>query len=250
MKPTYPDLSQKVVLVTGAARGIGRAIALAFAGQGAQLIIDDLPNQADELTLLESTLRAQGVVVTKVVADVRDADAVQALIKTSIAEYKKIDVLVNNAGIVFDKEWTEKTVTEWHDTLDTNLIAPYLLAKAATPYLRESHGVIVNIASTNAYKAMNPFSLDYDASKAGQITLTHNLAAVLAPDVRVVGVAPGWVDTDMNKDLPKKIIETETNKIFLRRFAGPEEIADVVVFLASLQARYITGTTVTVDGGY
>ncbi|MEK7628280.1 MAG: glucose 1-dehydrogenase [Patescibacteria group bacterium] len=250
MKPLYPDIADKVVVVTGAARGIGRAIALEFARHKAKIIIDDLPEREELLEEVRKELEATGIAVIAVVADVRKESDVKTLVEKSIAKFGRIDVLVNNAGIVYDIDWDKKTEDQWHDTLATNLVGPYLLIREARQYLLDAKGVVVNISSTNAYKAMNPFSLDYDASKAGLITLTQNMAKALAPDVRVNAVAPGWVDTDMNTELSPEVLQNETAKIFKKRFASADEIASVVAFLASQGARYINGTTITVDGGY
>ncbi len=246
----YPSLKDKVVLVTGAARGIGRATALAFAQQGALLVINDLFQRSEELEKTKVDIGEFGVRVEALIADVREEVDVRKLVKTAIDIFGKVDVLVNNAGIVYDLDWHSKTKQQWRDTLDTNLIGPYLLIREAREALLSSKGTVINITSTNAYKSMNPFSLDYDASKAGLITLTHNIAAALAPDVRVNGIAPGWVNTDMNQDLSEEIVDEETKKIFMGRFADSGEIASVAVFLASDQARYINGATLTVDGGY
>lgn len=250
MNARYKDLAGKVVIVTGAARGIGKAIALAFAEQGATLVIDDLTIREDLLQQTKSEIAALGVSVEAVIADVRNETDVKRLIQTTVDTYGQIDVLVNNAGIVFDVDWETKTTEQWKDTLDTNLVGSYLLIREARKYLLASKGSVINISSTNAYKAMSPFSLDYDASKAGLITLTHNTAAALAPGVRVNAIAPGWVNTEMNADLSADVVKEETGKIFMKRFAEPEEISSVATFLASDAARYINGTTITVDGGY
>lgn len=246
----YPSLKDKVVLVTGAARGIGRAIAFAFAHQGALLVINDLLARDEELKKTKEEIASLNGKVEMLIADIREEGDVQKLIKATLEVFGRIDVLVNNAGIVYDVEWDYKTKQQWNDTLDTNLIGPYLLIREARDALLASKGSVINIASTNAYKAMSSFSMDYDASKAGLITLTHNSASALAPHVRVNAIAPGWVDTDMNKDLPQEIVQGEISKIFKGRFAEPNEIASVALFLASTDAQYVNGTTITVDGGY
>lgn len=250
MQAMYPNLKDKIVLITGSARGIGRATALAFAAQQSVLVINDLPERSSELENTKHEIEELGAKVETVIADVREEAEVKKLVHTAIETFGSIDVLVNNAGIVYDLDWEIKTKNQWRDTLDTNLIAPYLLIRETRENLRASKGSVVNITSTNAFKAMNPFSLDYDASKAGLITLTHNAASALAPFVRVNAIAPGWVNTDMNKGLSQDVVQKETEKIFIKRFAEAEEIAAVVVFLASDEARYINGATLTVDGGY
>ena len=173
------------------------------------------------------------------------------MIKLIIKEFSKIDVLVNNAGIAIDKEFDERTVEDWQLTLNTNLIAPFIVSKyVGSEMLKNKSGKIINISSTNGIDAFFPTSIDYDASKAGLISLTHNLAIQFAPFINVNCVAPGWVNTDMNKDLPKELIEEETNRIYKKRFAEPSEIAKVVTFLASEDADFINNEVIKVDGGY
>lgn len=173
------------------------------------------------------------------------------MVEKVIQEFGRIDVLVNNAGIALDKEFEDRTVDDWHNTIDTNLIGPFLVSKyVGNEMLKVKSGKIINVSSTNGINAFFPTSIDYDASKAGIINLTHNLALQYAPYINVNSVAPGWVNTDMNKDLPEDLINEETEKIYLKRFAEPEEIAKVIYFLASDDARYINGEIIKVDGGY
>ena len=157
----------------------------------------------------------------------------------------------NNAGIAIDKEFEDRTVEDWKRTLSVNLIAPFIVSKyVGNEMLKNKSGKIINISSTNGINAFFPTSIDYDASKAGLINLTHNLAIQFAPYINVNCVAPGWVNTDMNKELPKDLIEEETNKIYKKRFAEPSEIAKVVTFLASDDADFINDEIIKVDGGY
>ena len=184
-------------------------------------------------------------------ADVSDENEVQNMVKVILNEFEKIDVLVNNAGIAIDKEFEDRTAEDWRKTLDTNLIAPFLVSKYVGEVMfKNKSGKIINISSTNGINTFFPTSIDYDASKAGLINLTHNLAIQFAPYINVNCVAPGWVNTDMNKELPKELIEEETNKIYKKRFAEPEEIAKVVTFLASEDADFINDEVIKVDGGY
>ena len=134
--------------------------------------------------------------------------------------------------------------------MNVNLIGTFLCSKYAAPHLIKTRGRIVNISSTNAINSFAPESADYNASKAGVIVLTKDLAKQLAPNVLVNAVAPGWVDTDMNKDLPENYMKEEMNKIYLKRWAKPEEVANAVLFLASSEASYISGAILTVDGGH
>lgn len=173
------------------------------------------------------------------------------MVNKTIEFFGQIDVLINNAGIAIDKDFEERTVEDFRKTLDTNLIAPFLVSRCVgREMMKRKQGNIINISSTNGINAFFPTSIDYDASKAGLINLTHNLALQYAPYINVNCVAPGWVNTDMNKELPLDLIEEETNKIYKNRFAEPEEIAKTVVFLASNDAEYINDEVIKIDGGY
>jgi 3-oxoacyl-[acyl-carrier protein] reductase len=135
--------------------------------------------------------------------------------------------------------------------MDVNLLGTFLCSKyASVQMLKNVNGKIINISSTNGINCFSPEAMDYDASKAGIIILTRDLAKELAPKIQVNSIAPGWVDTEMNKDLPEDFIEEETEKIYLKRFGKPEEIAKSVLFLASDDASYITGSILKVDGGH
>ena len=239
-------MERKVVLVTGGSRGIGKAIATDFANKGYDVVINYKKADEEAKKLKEELENLYSIKALIVKADVSNEDEVQ-----SIKEFSKIDVLVNNAGIAIDKEFDERTVEDWQLTLNTNLIAPFIVSKyVGSEMLKNKSGKIINISSTNGIDAFFPTSIDYDASKAGLISLTHNLAIQFAPFINVNCVAPGWVNTDMNKDLPKELIEEETNRIYKKRFAEPSEIAKVVTFLASEDADFINNEVIKVDGGY
>ena len=161
-----------------------------------------------------------------------------------------IDILVNNASVCRDSLLMDKNLKEFQRILDVNLIGTYLCSKYVGRLMRNAKkGRIINISSTNAIDTFYPASCDYDASKAGVISLTHNFARELAPYVSVNCVCPGWVNTDMNKDLSIEQIRNEKKKILIRRFAEPEEIAKVVLFLASPRASYVNDAILRVDGG-
>ena len=242
-------MERKVVLVTGGSRGIGKAIAIDFANKGYDVVINYKRADEEAKKLKEELETLYSIKALIVKADV--SNEVQSMIKLIIKEFRKIDVLVNNAGIAIDKEFDERTVEDWQLTLNTNLIAPFIVSKyVGSEMLKNKSGKIINISSTNGIDAFFPTSIDYDASKAGLISLTHNLAIQFAPFINVNCVAPGWVNTDMNKDLPKELIEEETNRIYKKRFAEPSEIAKVVTFLASEDADFINNEVIKVDGGY
>ena len=244
-------MESKVVLVTGSSRGIGKAIVMDFARKGYNVVTNYIKedNQAKELK--EKLEKEYHIKVLTIRADVSNENEVQKMIDTIINKFGRIDVLVNNAGIAIDKEFEDRTVEDWKRTLSVNLIAPFIVSKyVGNEMLKNKYGRIINISSTNGINAFFPTSIDYDASKAGLINLTHNLAIQFAPYINVNCVAPGWVNTDMNKELPKDLIEEETNKIYKKRFAEPSEIAKVVTFLASDDADFINDEIIKVDGGY
>ncbi len=244
-------LENKVVIITGASKGIGKATALLFAKEGAKVVINYFSSEKQAFSVVEEIGKI-GSEAIAVKCDVSKEGEVKEMIQKTINKFGKIDILVNNAGIVYDVPIFEKTVEQqWKKTLDVNLIGTFLCSKYASKYmLKNDNGKIINISSTNGINYFSPESADYDASKAGVINLTNNLAKELAPKIQVNSVAPGWVDTEMNKDLPKDFIEEEMEKIYLKRFAKPEEIAKSILFLASDDASYITGSILKVDGGY
>ena len=206
-----------VVLITGASRGRGKSTAL------------------------------NGVNCLLYKCDVSNEDEVKSMIDDIHNEFGYIYCVVNNAGIANDTLPFEKNVDDFKKILDVNLIGPYLVSKYASKYMDK--GSIINVASTNALNQYYPYSLDYDASKAGLVSLTHNLATILSPNIRVNAVAPGWVNTDMNKELDDDYIKEECKNIMLGRFAEPNEIANVIYFLASDDASYINNSVIRVDGG-
>ena len=172
------------------------------------------------------------------------------MVNTVINEFGKIDVLVNNAAIAIDTTLEDKTKENFMKILEVNLVGTFLVSKEAGKYmLKEKKGTIINISSDAGIDKGYPEGLDYDASKAGVISLTKDLAKAYAPYIRVNAVAPGWVLTDMNKELDYEYVKKEEKKILLNRFADPEEIAKVIYFLASDEASYINGSVIRVDGG-
>lgn len=243
------EFKDKVVLVTGSSRGIGRSIAIAFAKEGANVIINYRNNEVDASVAYE-IVSSYGNKCMSIKADVSSETDVKNMIEKIINEFGKIDVLVNNAGIAIDSEFEDKTVSDWKKTMNTNVLGPFLTSKYAGKYMLErEYGKIINISSTNGINTIFPYSADYDASKAALINLTKNLAIQYAPFINVNSVAPGWVDTLMNSSLSKSYLKEEKERILLKRFAAPEEISNVVLFLASDKARYITSEIISVSGG-
>lgn len=243
------QFKNKTVLITGASRGIGAAIARQFASKGANVVIN-YASSDDQAAALVEELETLGSKAIAIKADIGSEEEVKELITKAVEVFGSLDILVNNAGIVFDIPFSEKSSDQWRRTLDVNLNGVYYVTKYAIPHLN-GDGSIINISSTNGIDTYHPDSIDYDVSKAGVIMFTKAMARDLAPkNIRINAIAPGWVNTDINADLPKDYIESETAKIALGRFGNPDEIAKVACFLASGDASYMTGSIITVDGGY
>jgi 3-oxoacyl-[acyl-carrier protein] reductase len=240
----------KTVIVTGGSRGIGRAIAVEFGKEGANVVINFF-KEKEKAEEVASQIESLGGRVLIYQADVSLEDQVGKMVAATVEKFGSVHILVNNAGIVTDKSFFEKTVEDWQKTIAVDLIAPFICAKAVIPLMqKQKWGRIINISSTNGVDTTSPESIDYDAAKAGLISMTRNLAEALAPDILVNSVAPGWVDTDMNSLLSPEFIAEETARIARKKFATPEEIARPVLFFASEDANNITGQTLKVDGGY
>jgi len=243
-------LKNKVALITGSSRGIGKAIAILFAKNGAKIIVNYISEVGRAKETVEE-IKKLGSDALAIKCDVSNESEVKEMIEKTINKFERIDILVNNAGIVFDVPLFEKTLEQWRKTIDTNLIGVFLCSKYASQHMKKNNsGTIINISSSNGLNTTSPESADYDASKAAVINLTKSLAEELSPNIRVNAIAPGWVDTEMNKDLPKNFIKEEKEKTFMKRFAKPEEIANVALFLASDDSSFMTGSNVLVDGGY
>ena len=244
------DSKRKVVLVTGGARGIARSTIIEFAKKNYDVVINYCHSEADSNELKEFVEKEYNVSALVIKASVSNESEVEAMVEQVIEVFGHIDVLVNNAGIAIDTTFDDKTYDNFMETLKVNLIGTFIVSKYVGKYmLANGEGNIINVSSTNGIDTVYPESLDYDASKAGVISLTKNLALQYAPNIRVNTVAPGWVTTDMNKELDYNFIKKEEEKIILNRFADPSEIAKVIVFLASNDASYINGSIIRVDGG-
>ena len=243
-------LKNKIALITGASGGIGKATALLFAKEGAKVAVNYFSSEKEAFAVVDE-IKKIGSDAIAIKCDVSKETDVKKMVQKTIDKFGRIDILVNNAGIVFDVPFFDRTVEQWKKTLDVNLLGTFLCSKyTSQQMLKTGGGHIINISSTNGTDSFSTESMDYDASKAGIIILTRDLAKQLAPKIRVNSIAPGWVDTEMNKDLPKDFVEEEKEKIYLKRFAKPEEIAMAILFLASDEASYITGSILKVDGGY
>lgn len=240
----------KTVLITGASRGIGRETAILFAKNNYNVVINYLNNKSLANSLKESLEARYNIKVLTIKADISKEEEVQAMVADAIEEFKKIDVLVNNASIAKDNILELKTKEEFASVININLVGTFLVTKEVSKYMKEERdGAIINVSSTNAIDSYYPYSMDYDASKAGVISLTMNFAVELSPYIRVNAVAPGWVNTDMNKEIDINYKKDLEEKILLNRFAEPAEVAKVIYFLASDDASYINGEVIKIDGG-
>lgn len=240
---------RKTVLITGSSSGIGKEIARVLAKD--YDVILHYNNGYESAKLLKEELdKKYNRDYLMVKCDLSKEVEIDNMLNTIYKRYNSIDILINNAGIAIDTLFEDKTKDNFMKILDINLIAPFLLCKKIGPKMKENkYGVIINISSTNGIDTTYIESLDYDASKAGLISLSKNLANYFAPYVRVNTICPGWVNTEMNKELDKDFIKNEEDKILLGRFANPEEIANLVEFLISDKASYINNSIIRIDGG-
>jgi 3-oxoacyl-[acyl-carrier protein] reductase len=237
--------SGKTVIVTGSARGIGRAIAEKFAECGANVVISDLDQTAVEKTAAEIGPRALGVS-----ANVVKEEDIDRLFTSAVDRFGRVDVVVNNAGVTRDALLVRMDEKDWDMVLDTNLKGAFLVTKvAARLMMKQKYGRIVNISSV-AGLAGNAGQANYSASKAGLIGLTKTVAKELASrNVTVNAVAPGFIDTEMTRALPETARTALVSGVPLKRAGAPADVAAVVLFLASDEAAYVTGQVVAVDGG-
>ena len=241
-------LQDKVAIVTGSARGIGRAIAIELARNGANIVICDLAMDAAQKVVGE--IKEMGREATGFVTDVVNAEDAQKLIDQTVAAFGRIDILVNNAGITRDNLLMRMKEDEWDAVIAVNLKGTYNCIRAATKtFMKQRYGTIVNLASVVGQMG-NAGQANYSASKAGVIGLTKSVAKELASrNIRVNAIAPGFIETDMTANLSEKAKEELTRAIPLSRLGQPVDVAKVVVFLSSDDASYTTGQVVNVDGG-
>lgn len=238
----------KVVLITGGSSGIGKETVYKFAKNGYDVIFTYNKSKEMSKTIEKDIKSSYNVNIYFIKCDISLENDVKSLTNFVKDKTNKIDVLVNNAGIAIDNLLEEKTVEEFKKVIDTNLIGTFSVVKYLGNLINDG-GSIINISSTNAIDSYYIESIDYDASKIGIISLTHNLAKYYAPKIRVNCICPGWVDTLMNKDLSKEQKDSENKKILLNRFAKPSEIANVIYFIASDEGSYINDAIIKVDGG-
>lgn len=239
-----------VALITGSNRGIGKACAILFAKNGCDVVINYCHHEQEAIEVKNYIEENYNVNCMVIKCDISQEEEIEEMVNQIVDAYGTIDILVNNASVCRDSLFMDKSIKAFRRILDVNLIGTYLCSKYVGKVMLEKKcGKIINVASTNAIDTYYPESCDYDASKAGVVSLTHNMAREFAPNILVNCVCPGWVKTDMNKDLSIEQINEERKNILVGRFAEPEEIAKVICFLASPQASYINDSIIRVDGG-
>jgi 3-oxoacyl-[acyl-carrier protein] reductase len=241
----------KTALVTGASRGIGRAVALGLAREGANVVVNFNRNSvaAEEVASAVAAC-GSGAEAEIVQADVGTASEVERLVETALGRFKRVDVLVNNAGITRDTLIMRMTETDWDSVIDTNLKSAFLMTKAVLrPMLRQRAGRIINITSISGVIG-NPGQANYSASKAGLIGLTRSTAREVASrGITCNAIAAGVIDTDIWAGVPEGAIDSLLQLVPLGRKGKPEDVAEAAAFLASDAAAYITGQVLNVDGG-
>jgi len=242
------DLNDKVVIITGASQGIGRTMATVFAESGANVIC--VARSEDKIKELSSEIENKGGRAIPIACDIGDGVAFSNTIKSVVDQFGKLDILINNAGITRDSLLMRMNESQWDEVIQTNLKGAFFGMKAAIrPMMKNKFGRIINITSIVGLTG-NPGQANYAASKAGLIGMTQSIAKeVGSRGITVNCIAPGWIDTEMTEELPENSKKNLLDRIPIGKIGKPENIAHAAVFLASDEASYITGQTITVDGG-
>lgn len=241
----------KVVLITGAAKGIGKAIALELAKNQYDIVINYLTSKQEAMDLKTQIINDYDVNCLAVQADVSDESQVDQMVDEIESKLGSVDILINNAAIDLSNMFHLKNADEFRKTLDVNVVGAYICSnRVAKKMLEKEYGRIINISSTNGINTYYPMCFDYDASKAALISLTHNLAFEFGPYIHVNAIAPGFIGTETELDgYDEEFLKSEQEKIMVKRYGQPEEVAYLVKFLISEEANYINNTVIRIDGG-
>ena len=242
---------RKVALVTGGAKGIGAAVAKELAATNHDVVINYLTSEKEAKALADELSKSFGVTILTLKCDVSDEDQVNSMIGEIESKLGGVDVLINNAAIDLSNMWHEKKSKDFKKTLEVNVIGAYNVARRVYKHMLDKKwGRIVNISSTNGINTYFPMCVEYDASKAALISLTHDLAIQFAPYVNVNAIAPGFIGTESElKGYDEEFLKSEQEKILVGRYGKPEEVAKLVSFLVGEDASYINNTVIRVDGG-
>jgi len=242
-------MNNKIVLITGSSQGIGKTIALKFASLGASVALNDIPSQEENLKATKKEIESEKGTAEYFLADVSKYEDVERMINEIKEKFGKIDILVNNAGICLDKTLAKMSVEEWQKVIDVNLTGVFNCSKAALPLIISNKGKIINISSVVGQRG-NFGQTNYAATKAGIIGFTKSLSKEVGKfGVTVNTIAPGFIKTRLTEAIPDKFKTQITMLTSLGRFGEPEEVADLIIFLASDKASFITGATINIDGG-
>lgn len=243
-------MKNKVALVTGSSKGIGAAIVEELASKGYDVIIN-YNSSEKEAYQVQKNIEKYNVNSLVIKCDISNEIEVKNMIKEINEKLGSVDILINNAAVNYNDFFYKKTVDDFKRTLDVNVIGSFLVSKyVSKDMINNKWGRIINISSTNGINTYYPICLDYDASKAALISLTHNLSIELAPYVTVNAIAPGFIGTESElKEMDEEFIKTEEEKILVKRMGKPREVAKLVAFLVSDDAGYINNSVIRIDGG-
>jgi 3-oxoacyl-[acyl-carrier protein] reductase len=243
-------LDGKVAIVTGASRGIGRAIAERFAAEGARVAVNYVSGSTRAIEVVTGIV-GRGSEAVAIQADISKSPEVDALVREVLDRFGRIDILVNNAGVMVTKGVLETSEDEWDQTIDINLKGPYLCSKAVAPtMIEQGSGTIINMSSNSGlYHPSAMRFTEYVVSKAGLNGLTKAMALALGPQIRINAICPGWIRTDMLEELDPEVHQRILDETALARWGTPDDIASAAVFLASDDASFVTGELLIVAGG-
>lgn len=242
---------RKVALITGAAKGIGAAIARELASNNYDVVINYLTSEREAEVLASSLTSKFGINALVYQCDVADENEVDMMISFIEEHLGGVDILINNAAIDLSNMWHEKSPEDFRRTLDVNVVGAYNVTRRVANHMYDKKwGRIINISSTNGINTYYPMCVEYDASKAALISLTHNLSVEFAPYVTVNAIAPGFIGTESElKNYDEEFLKEEQEKILVGRYGKPEEVAKLVAFLVSDDAGYINNSVIRIDGG-